>query len=592
VGNSSVTVPPVNKNFYLLDLTPEQKPFVASSSGKRVHLPDDPYGRWFVRTHFKNMQATEAGCRWYEQHDPTKFEPIQGVVSTPREYQVLSINRMEFSNCGLWLDMGLGKTFVTIAYCMRLWNRNKQRPWFLVVCPPSLFGVWEDEIFKHIDSILYPKFCLAHGPRRRKNLSAVKRDTSAAPKFIITTYETLGSVLQYIADIPFASVTLDEGQRIKNLETSRTKVAHTIVKTFPYARRFILSGTPSRTNPLGFYSLYEWMGEGFTGCPNFAVYKNTFTSHKLFMRVTDIHGVNYHILAEPDDMPLKWLKKNSPPGENISYFHQGYRFERGKGPKILQIQHHYRRTFGGKNLDQLHMIAQQHSYTVKKEDVLHELPPKEYSYRYVDMTQEMKRVYQEILRDNRTELEGRRIRFSDNTSPFVKLHQVANGFLKTPDGLIEFKNNPKLEILKEDLDQIGNQKCVIWSPYRDQLNILQRNIPKCAVLHGGVPVSRRADLIREFQSPSGPSILLANPSVGGEGLNLQVSAVEIFVCNWWNPTARSQAEDRLHRIGQKRAVLVIDYVTRGTIEVKILRNLRKQKDVENEIIEASDLTGD
>ena len=64
---------------------------------------------------------------------------------------------------------------------------------------------------------------------------------------------------------------------------------------------------------------------------------------------------------------------------------------------------------------------------------------------------------------------------------------------------------------------------------------------------------------------------------GGEGLNLQEASVVLFMDPLWNNAGEQQAIDRVHRIGQKRRVDVIRYVTKGTVEELVVKLQRKKQ---------------
>jgi non-specific serine/threonine protein kinase len=89
------------------------------------------------------------------------------------------------------------------------------------------------------------------------------------------------------------------------------------------------------------------------------------------------------------------------------------------------------------------------------------------------------------------------------------------------------------------------------------------------VLHGGTPVRKRGELVREFQSPAGPPFFVISLKAGGSGLNLTAATHVIHFDRWWNPAVENQATDRAFRIGQTRNVLVHKFVCRGTVEERI-----------------------
>lgn len=77
-------------------------------------------------------------------------------------------------------------------------------------------------------------------------------------------------------------------------------------------------------------------------------------------------------------------------------------------------------------------------------------------------------------------------------------------------------------------------------------------------------------------------IFLINLKAGGFGLNLTAADYVFHYDPWWNPAVEAQATDRTHRIGQDKNVFVYKFITKDSIEEKILQlQLKKRKLVEN-----------
>ncbi|MFN3788096.1 MAG: helicase-related protein, partial [Sulfurihydrogenibium azorense] len=71
----------------------------------------------------------------------------------------------------------------------------------------------------------------------------------------------------------------------------------------------------------------------------------------------------------------------------------------------------------------------------------------------------------------------------------------------------------------------------------------------------------------------------------GEGLTLTSSSYIIFFDLHWNPAKVWQAEDRVHRIGQTKAVNIYNFVTKNTVEEKIIQKLEEKKSIINNLID-------
>ena len=98
-------------------------------------------------------------------------------------------------------------------------------------------------------------------------------------------------------------------------------------------------------------------------------------------------------------------------------------------------------------------------------------------------------------------------------------------------------------------------------------------------LHGGVTAAARTEMVRGFQSPGGPPVMLASLRAGGTGLTLTEANHVVHLDRWWNPAVENQATDRVHRIGQSRVVQVRTLVAPGTVEDRIDELLEAKRDL-------------
>jgi SNF2 family DNA or RNA helicase len=80
-------------------------------------------------------------------------------------------------------------------------------------------------------------------------------------------------------------------------------------------------------------------------------------------------------------------------------------------------------------------------------------------------------------------------------------------------------------------------------------------------------------------------IFVSIPAAGGMGMNLQRASYAIYYCNDYSLQNRLQSEDRVHRMGQKRNVTIIDLCCKSTIDYKVLDVLVAKKDIADIITE-------
>jgi non-specific serine/threonine protein kinase len=95
-------------------------------------------------------------------------------------------------------------------------------------------------------------------------------------------------------------------------------------------------------------------------------------------------------------------------------------------------------------------------------------------------------------------------------------------------------------------------------------------------------VNDRFEQVNKFNNRDDIKIFLSTLRTGGSGINLTSADTVIHYDLWWNPAVQNQATDRVHRIGQNKQVYVYKFVTKGTIEEKIMNlQLEKQKQLQN-----------
>ncbi|MHB1277338.1 MAG: helicase-related protein, partial [Bacteroidia bacterium] len=83
-------------------------------------------------------------------------------------------------------------------------------------------------------------------------------------------------------------------------------------------------------------------------------------------------------------------------------------------------------------------------------------------------------------------------------------------------------------------------------------------------------------------------IFLISLKAGGTGLNL-TSADYVFLADpWWNPAVERQAIDRAHRIGQTQKVFSYKFITKNSVEEKILSLQKRKMELAENLIDTDD----
>ena len=164
------------------------------------------------------------------------------------------------------------------------------------------------------------------------------------------------------------------------------------------------------------------------------------------------------------------------------------------------------------------------------------------------------------------------------------------GFVKHDNGEeVEIKNN-RLDELVNILEEVRG-KTIIWANYQYDikriLNKLQEitGTDSVATYYGETPDEERQEIIRRFQDPNSElQYLISNVQTGGYGIPLTEANTVVYYSNNYDLEKRLQSEDRAHRIGQTNKVTYIDLVSKGTVDEKIVKALRKKLNLAQEVL--------
>ena len=94
----------------------------------------------------------------------------------------------------------------------------------------------------------------------------------------------------------------------------------------------------------------------------------------------------------------------------------------------------------------------------------------------------------------------------------------------------------------------------------------------------------RKEQVERFNRDPNLKVFLISIKAGGLGLNLTEADYVFILDPWWNPAVEAQAVDRAHRIGQKKKVFTYKFITRNTVEEKILMLQKRKLKLTTELI--------
>jgi len=249
---------------------------------------------------------------------------------------------------------------------------------------------------------------------------------------------------------------------------------------------------------------------------------------------------------------------------------------------------------GYRRLGELKSILDPISTRVLKEDVLPDLPPKVYSKLYHEMTPKQAALYKDLKEHYVAVLDGETVQAQLPIVQLLRLQQIVCGYVPTDesegeDGQpvrdIDVKN-PRLDMAKWYCDHLPH-KGLIWCRFTRDIDLLMHHLgPRAVRYDGQLNDDARADSKRRFTEDENVQFFVANPAAAARGLTLIEAKSELYYSNSFRLRDRLQSEDRAHRIGQDTKVAITDLTCAGTVDTKIIANLRNKQDV------AAQVTGD
>lgn len=488
----------------------------------------------------------------------------------PMKHQVMAIRALGCMSYRALLadDMGLGKTATSVW----AWQQAGL-PRALVICPKTVKKNWQREIWATLKDVAV--FVIDGTPKQRANIiseMAAVTDDAEFRQVAIINYDLLHLLPDRERDVLKAWVDgqmliCDESHYLKSRKANRTKfvLTHLAPQKGGAAARLCLSGTPVRNTLEDLWTQVQIVRPG------------TWSSFPQFDKMHLVHSA----------MAIDTGRKTRD-GEAIK--------------KIL------RPVRSSRNTEQLNAVINTLQVRRKKEDVL-DLPPKIFTYPEFELDPPTARVYQAMKEFALIEL----AELGDDTPIFapharsaleatMRLEQIAQGFLGgIPEAYLEkvmpllksavkiegrpgqliFPNSAKLEWLRETIDSVLGQggAPVIFSRFNTPMFWLVKQWPGAEMMHGGLTMEQRDDVIQRFQA-NGVPVLFCQVKIA-EGFNLTRSQDVILYGRDWSPAVNSQATDRCHRIGQTGTVNVQIPIVSKTVELYLHKKLgAKEADAE------------
>ena len=472
--------------------------------------------------------------------DPSRLGFVnsgEALKATLRPYQEQGVAWLNFLvqlGLGACLadDMGLGKTLQVLALLLAFRQNSqtgKRRPSLLVI-PASLLGNWRQEANRFTPSL---KLTFLHPAENERetidHIAANPEERLAETDLAVTTYSMLMRQ-DWLANVNWQLVILDEAQAIRNPSTSQSKAA----KKLPAHTRIAMTGTPIENRLGDLWSLFDFLNPGLLGSA---------TTFKSFIK---------NLQARQHDQfgPLRQLV----------------------GPYILR------------------RLKTDRTIITDLPDKIETSSYCKLSKTQIKLYQAaISTLKSKLETADGIARKGIVLQYLMRLKQICNHPSQMTG-----DGEYAPAESGKFLRLGEICEEIASrqEKALIFTQFREITDSLADYLASVfgragLILHGGIEVRKRKHLIEQFQTDDGPPFFVLSLKAGGTGLNLTAASHIIHFDRWWNPAVENQATDRAFRIGQKRNVLVHKFVTTGTIEERIDAMIAEKQKMANEVL-ASD----
>lgn len=468
----------------------------------------------------------------HDESIPLKIPKGYEFKEKPFRHQVVTfMYGLHHKDLAILSTMGTGKTFcaITIAdYWMQVGQAQKA----LVVCPTSVLTNWRDEVHAFSDR----KAIVLHDPVRAKRLALFNKQAD----FYIINFEATIRFTKQLLKLNSDIVIFDESSRIANHKAKQTRACFEIAGLAKY--RYILNGTPIANKPIDLWSQFYALDFGESLEEDFEVFRTRYFE-SIPMR---IEGKYFNVYRISDRQSLEEIAERVDK-KSIRYL---------------------------------------------KEECIKDMPEKSYIRREVRLAKGAEKLYKEMYDYAVLEVKnlGQNITAEIMLTKFVKALQITSGYIKTDEGdFITMKHNPKLDELKRIIEEVVPESAVVvWCKYLHTIKLIQEMLDKMRIdyltIKGDVQDKSAVAKIFQESSIEDFPIIICQIRSGGIGINLHKASYAVFVENEWRLQDRYQAEDRIHRIGQKNACTYIDLVVKDTIDEQVLDSIKKNKDVAEYIL--------
>jgi SNF2 family DNA or RNA helicase len=468
-------------------------------------------------------------------------------------------------------DMGTGKTRTALDVILYR-CKQKQISRALVICPNTVKQVWVKQARMFFPNEFIPIVIKGTFEERVERLKVFYPEGGKFPLYIINYESARGHPVEMQKILDDGMLIMDECHKIKAPTSQITKTVHQLLPKFS----LLLTGTPIVNKPEDAWSIFHFIRKGLVGRTFDEFYRKHVRLDSYSKRITYIGLQEFNRRVKP--FYIRRLKHDVLKDLPEKIYHEHY----------VSIE--------GKNFDVYKEMA------LKMRATLIDMEDGVYQTEAVNVITMLLRLFQ--ICDGFISAEAGSEAWIPDAAKVKGLQELFTDYMDLDSYKEKYRQHKSLPMPALPTNELakvngnGNnkdRKCVIFARFVPPLEMLYEVLKpyEPALLYGGVPLEKRELEIERFWKDPNCKVMLCQIHTGGLGVDLSNADLCIFYDYWWSPGINQQAEDRLHRKGQKNNVNIIYMLTQLpneelTVEGLYYQRLLEKKEWIKEAIEGTE----